>query len=322
MVAVALGAALSCRAREQAAAPPPEKAGESAAAVPVRTAAVTVASLERLVDAPGHTAALVQQKVRAPFAGTLLTLSAVDGDRVRRGDVLGTLVARDSEAALAGAKEMERQASTPAEREDARRAAELAQRDLIRSTLHSPADGVVLTHAAAAGDRVTEGEELLTLADAGSLVFVADVAQSALSQIRPGQRVSIELAGRASPVRGVVHDVLPTANAADFTAPVRVDIPAGGAPLSIGLFGNAHFVVAEKTDAVVVPDAAILRDDVTGKSRIALVENGHAHWVEVTPGLRGPAGTEIVAPPLRAGQAVIVAGQVGLPEGAAVSAQP
>ncbi len=292
-----------------------------AAALPIKTERARLARLERNVNAPGHTVALVQQKVRAPFAGTLLGLSVIDGDRVRRGDSVGTIVSRDSEAAVAGAKEMEREARTPAEQEDARRAIALADRNRIRADIKAPADGVVLSHAAAPGDRLTEDQEILALADAGSLVFVADVSQNDLSLIRPGQKASIAIAGAPRPVSGIVHDVMPMANPADFTAPVRIDL-ARGAPLGVGLFGTAHVVVAEKPNALVVPDAAILRDDVTGKTRIAVVRDGKVHWQEVTLGMRGAEGTEIVSPALPPGEAVAVEGLVGLPEGATVASQP
>jgi len=319
-VILALGftAGSSCRPHE-----PPGPAGDAdpppASAVPVKTAPVRLANLERVASAPGHTVALVQQKIRVPFAGTLVTLSVTDGDRVRRGDAVGTIVSRDSEAALNGAREMEREARTPIEQEDARRARALAEHNLIRAELHAPSDGVVLSHAAAPGDRVTDDQEILTLADATSLAFVADVPQTDLSRIRPGQRASIELPGRPQPASGVVHDVLPMANPSDFTVPVRIDLAHSDVAPGVGLFGTARIVVAEKANAVVVPDSAVLRDDVTGKARIALVRDGHAHWEEVVPGLRGAPGTEIVSPPLPPGSVVIIEGLVGLPEGALVA---
>ena len=291
-------------------------------AVPVRAAAARRATLERVVSAPGHTVALAQQRVRAPFAGTLVTLTRTDGDRVSRGEVVATIVSRDSEAALAGAREMQRSASTDTEKSDAARAIALAERDLVRTEIRAPVDGVVLSHGAAAGDRVSEDQEILTLANAGSVTFVSDVPQSDLAEIRPGQHATVELAGASRSVAGVVHGALPTANPADFTAPVRIDLPDGGVPLAVGLFGTARIAVAEKRDALVVPDAAILRDDVTGQARVALVRDGRVHWAAAKAGLRGAAGTELLEPTLKEGDLVVVAGQVGLPEGAAVAARP
>jgi len=286
--------------------------------VPVRVAPVTRAALSRVVSAPGQTNALSQQKVRAPFAGTLLELTVTDGDEVRKGQTVGAIVSRDSAAALEGAREMERTARTPEEKADAQRAVELAQRNLIRTAVHAEADGVVLSHAAAAGDRVSEDLEILTVAERHSLVFVAGVSQSDLAAVRPGEPVSVELAGRTRPIAGVVHDVLPSANAGDFTAPVRVDLRELPPGMAIGLFGTARITV-ESRESPTVPDAAILRDDVSGVSRIALVKDGKAHWVDVVTGLRGPAGTEIVKPELSPSDSVVVSGQVGLPEGARVT---
>ena len=57
----------------------------TAAAIPVRVAAASRATLADVVSGPGRTAALTQQRIRAPFAGTLTELAVADGDRVRRG---------------------------------------------------------------------------------------------------------------------------------------------------------------------------------------------------------------------------------------------
>ncbi len=313
-------AAPACKGRESA--PPPDPPAAPAAAVPVTVAPVVRATLADVVSGPGKTAALSQEKVRAPFAGSLIGLAVADGDRVRRGDALATIVSRDSESALAGAREMAREAKTDAEKQDAARALALAERGLVRAPIEAPSDGVVLAHAAVGGDRVSEDQEILTIADASSVAFLADISQGDLARVRAGQPVTVEVAGRASAWTGTVHDILPSANATDFTAPVRVDLHGLSGVPPLGLFGTAHIVVAAHRDASVVPDAALVRDDLTGKSRIALVENGHARWVDVTPGLRGPAGTEIAAPPLSAGQIVVVSGQVGLPDGAAVATRP
>ena len=316
VVAVAAG----CRKGSDPEAPPAAggEAASGSVAVPVRVASVTRTSLSRVVSAPGQTNALAQQKVRAPFAGTLLELTVTDGDEVRKGQSVGLIVSRDSAASLEGAREMTRAARTAEEKADAARALELAERNLIRVPVHAEAEGVVLSHAAAAGDRVSEDQELLTVAERRSLAFVAGVAQNDLSVVRPGQPVSVELAGRPQAVAGVVHDVLPSANAGDFTAPVRVDFRELPSKMGIGLFGTARITV-ERREALTVPDAAILRDDVSGVARVALVKDGKAHWVDVVIGLRGAAGTEIVSPALTTSDRVVVSGQVGLPEGASVT---
>jgi len=290
--------------------------------VSVAVASLVRATLSDVLSSPGKTVALAQQKVRPPFAGTLTELDVSDGDHVARGAVLGTIVSRDSEAAVAGAREMLREAKTPSEREDGERAVALAERSLVRAEIRAPADGAVLSHAASRGDRISEDQEILTIADASSIVFVADVPQSDLGRIHRGQGASVELAGHPAALAASVHDVLPGANSADFTVPVRLDLRNVAAAPPIGLFGTARITVAEHRDAVVAPESALVRDDLTGRTRLALVENGRARWVEVTVGVHGPRGVEITRPPLAPGQTVVVSGQVGLPDGAAVVPRP
>jgi RND family efflux transporter MFP subunit len=296
---------------------------EAPPGTPVKVVAVTRSTLSRVVTGPGRTVAFLQQKVRAPFAGTLTELKVVDGDQVHAGDTVGIIVSRESEAALSGAREMLREAHTPVEKADAERALALAEKNLVRAPLRAASDGLVLSHAAAAGDRVSEDQEILSISPADSIVFQADIPQSDLPEVRPGQRVVIALAGRTQPIPGVVHDVLATANPTDLTLPVRIDPRPFPKNLSVGLFGIARITVGEHPDAQVLPPSAVIRDDVSGVARIAtLTPAGHVHWVEVTTGLIDGDRVEIVSPALPAGQKVIVAGQVGLPEDAPVIVQP
>ena len=311
-------ALFACRkAAEPAEAAAPEKGADLP--TPVRVAAAEKTTIPLFVSGPGKTAAIAQQKVRAPFAGTLVALSVVDGDRVRRGQVIGTVVAKESEAALSGAEEMLRQAATPADRGDAERALGLARKNLVPRPLLATVDGSVLAHTANAGDRVSEDQEIVTISEAGSVVFLADLPQTELSRIHAGQEAAVELAGGVKPAPGTVHSVMPSANPVDFTAPVRIDLRGGQDHVEIGLFGTARIRVGERPGAIVVPSAAVLRDDVTGSSRVCLAVNGKAHWVDVVAGASQDGKTEIVSPPIATGQAVIVSGLVGLPEGKPVS---
>ncbi len=298
-----------------------EAAAESG--TPVTVAEVARATLISEVTAPGETVALIEEKLRAPFGGVLDKLDVVEGDRVGKGQVVGSLVARDSAAALAGAREMERTARTPEERADAGRAVELAESHRVTSPLAASVSGVVVSRAAAAGDRVAEDQELLTIAAANSFVFRARVAQSDLARMHPGQRAEIELAGSRGPLAGLTHGLLTGADAADLTAPVRIDFARPPEPLTEGLFGTARIVVAEHREVLVVPRQAVLRDDVSGTARVARVgDDGRLHWVEVATGLADDDRIEVSAPDLAAGQRVVTAGQVGLDEGTPLAIRP
>ena len=295
---------------------PPPPAG-----TPVSVSAVRRATLAVRVTGPGSTVALNLQTVRAPFAGTLSDLRVQDGDRVAAGQVLGHVLARESAAALEGARAMAREARTPAEREDAARALELAGRSRVEAALRAPAAGVVVSHQASAGTLVARGQEVLAVAAAGSISFVARLAQSDLARVRPGQPAEVEIPALRATVPGLVHSILAAGDAAAFDVPVRIDLRKP--PEGVGLFGTARVTVEERAGVPVVPAAAVLRDDVAGTARVATVTpGGKARWVEVRTGAEQGGEVELLPPAPAEGERVITGGMVGLPEGAPVEVRP
>ena len=124
---------------------------------PVKAAPVSRITLFEIVSAPGKVTAMTQAKVRAPFAGTLTELRVTDGDPVSAGQIIGSIVARDS-----GSRALRRAGDgatglTDSERGDAARARALAEKNIVRAPPKVASDGVVESHAASAGDRVSEG---------------------------------------------------------------------------------------------------------------------------------------------------------------------
>jgi len=293
------------------------------AGTPVQVDTVRVDTLAVTLSAPGRTDVLRYETVRAPFAGTLSSLRVTDGDRVGDGALLGTIVSRSSEAALEGARAMLASARTAEDSADARRALELARSSAVERELRAPAAGVVLSHSAGPGDRVAEGDEILRLAAAGSSVFVADVTQSKISAVRPGQPVRIEMPAVGRTLDGVVRSLLPAAGGQTYSAPVRIDFRMLPGVPSVGLFGTAEITVDRREGVLSVPETAVLTDDVSGVSRVAVATpDGKARWIDVTPGVRDGGRVEVSGPGLAAGDVVIVSGQVGLPGGAPVVVSP
>jgi RND family efflux transporter MFP subunit len=102
---------------------------------------------------------------------------------------------------------------------------------LLEYTLiRAPFDAVVLTKDADVGDIVTPlgaaanaKAAVVTIADMNSLEVEADVSESNLSQIRPGQPCEIQLdALPERRFRGVIHMIVPTADRSKATVMVKV----------------------------------------------------------------------------------------------------
>lgn len=295
---------------------------DTTAAVPVQAADVARSTLAVTVSGPGRTDVIAEQHVRAPFQGVLTGFTVAPGDHVSAGQQLGSIISQTSQAAMAGAQSMLSGASTPAERADAQRAVQLAEHAMVRAPIRAPRGGIVVSRPASAGELVAPGDSLLSIAPAGSLAFIAQLAQNDAIRVRPGQAATIALAGSA-PVAGVVRTALPADSAGGLTVPVRIQLVQSRTPLTIGLFGTATIVLSQRAGAITVPVTAVLRDDINGISRVATIaRDGKAHWVTVTPGVSQGGLTEIVSPLLTPGTRVITAGQVGLPEGARVRVEP
>jgi multidrug efflux pump subunit AcrA (membrane-fusion protein) len=294
------------------------------AATPVRAAPIERADLDVIVTAPGRSDALRQDRIRAPFPARLVALRVTEGDKVAAGQVVAEVVSKNSEAARQGAEQMLAAARSPQDSADAQRAIQIARQALVRQPLRAPAAGVVLSHAAEEGDYLDEGEVFLTIAEAGAVYFNAQVTQSDLARVRAGQRARVDMpAVGAAPVGAVVHGVLPAASSQTLSAPVRLDFSPPRPDLALGLFGTAGIVVGRARNAIVVPAAAVLRDDVTGTSRVAVIDSASmAHWVVVQTGAQQGDRVAISSPPLVPGQRVIVQGQVGLPDSTRVQIRP
>lgn len=289
-------------------------------ATPVGMAAVTPRTIDVTVNGPGETDAVEDEPVRAPFNGVLTDLRVNLGDYVSRGQVVGSVVAEQSEAALQGAHAMLAGARTAAERSDAERAVEVAERNIVQSPLRVDHSGVVIARPATPGERLAEGDSVISVAATGSMVFFADVAQKDLPLVHGGERAQIELVARPGWLTGVVHVVLPSDTGSSATMRVRIDFVPASVPVTVGLAGTAHIVVAEHVNTPAVPRSALVRDDVTGITRVAFVTaDDHARWLTVVPGVADSAWVELVSPRLRPGQVVITTGQVGLPDSARVT---
>jgi multidrug efflux system membrane fusion protein len=298
---------------------PAAAVGAVETSIPVQTVAVVRAEIPIIVTAPGRTDSLEKLEIRAPFDGILLDLNVTDGDQVKTDQVIGWVVSRDSQAALAGANAMLRAAETEQERRDAERALVLAKRSIVRTPLRTPEAGIVFSHQVDEGARVALNEQIVVIVASDSIVFLAQIAQVELGRVRAGNRAEIELVAIPNaPMAGTVRSILPGGSASDLTAPVRIDF-MGKLPRELNLYGNARITVDVHHGALVVPSKAVVRDDVSGVSRIAVVDaTQHAHWINVTVGLSYGDRVELVSPPLQEGARVVVTGQVGLPDGARV----
>ncbi len=187
---------------------------------------------------------------------------------------------------------MVREAKTEAEKSDAARALALALDGLVRAPISRPSDGVVVGPC-----RRPRRPALRGPGDPDDRRCHLDRVpgrrrpRATSRGFGPGQFVDIEIPGQPARLRGVVHDVLPGANTADFTAPVRVDLRELFERPAPRPFrdGSHHRRRASRRDrrSRFRPRARRSRGHLPHRPRR---ERRRARWIDVTVGLRGAGG--------------------------------
>jgi RND family efflux transporter MFP subunit len=263
-------------------------------------------------ETPGPLADVQRQQAELSRARTTLENARVAETRARELFERGvgarrevedaTRAVADAEAALTGA-----QASLEAARA-------VAGRATVRATF----DGIVAKREHNPGDVVepTASDAVLRVVDPRRIEVVAAVPLADASRIEVG--APAHLVEPSPDAREVVLKVLSRPAAVDSgtaTVPVRLGF---GAPVSIPVGAPAQVEIeAEQHKGVVlVPAAAIVRE---GDETAVFVANGaKAQRRTVETGITDGAHVEIVSG-VKAGEMVIVDGQAGLPNDAAIT---
>jgi len=304
--------------------------GEAAAVTPVvavRTAAVARGAIDVVVSATGTTDAVRKEKVVAPIGGVLISLNVLEGTAVRRGDVVAVIQPKETRAAITGAETLMREASNDRERDEARRAMELARRGANNLEVRASSDAMVASRGVTEGELVAEGAELLTLVDLGTLDFIADVPLHDVGSVRRGQKAGIifqSLPGRR--FDAVVAAINPRSDAQSQTVRVRCAFTGPAAVrglLRTDMGGVASIVTGVHTGVLLVPKGAVLRNDETNACTVVIATpDSLARIVPVDVGARTDSTAEVSGAGLAPGVPVVVEGNYALADSTRIAPAP
>lgn len=331
LLAGLLPAALACgreAQRETGAAPPgPTPAGS--------TVAARDTTLPALLEAAGVAQPVRQAVLSTRLMGAVTEVRVHEGDRVRQGELLARIDARDlsaqeaqADARIAEAEAVHRDAAANAERFRAlyadsaatkmqldaietglaRAEAGLATARAARAQLgavrayaeiRAPFAGVVTRRAVDPGSFVAPGTPVVEVEDRSRLRIAVTVAPTAARALAPGQRIEASIESR--PVEAVVEGAVPVPGGALYTVNALVD-NSGNALVSGG--AAVLLVPQGARRAIVVPAGAVVREgDLTGV-RVVSAAGPELRWVRVGRAV-GP-DVEVLSG-LRAGEEVLLA---------------
>ena len=342
-IAIALAAG-ACSKKEGAAAAAGGPPGGEMPPLPVETATVELQPLSSGLQTVGSLRADESVVVRPEVAGRIQRIHFTEGGRVTAGQPLFTLDGSLAQAAL-----NEANANLDNSRRAAARAGQLSKEKLIaqadydraraalgvdqarvasagtslsKMTLRAPFSGQIGLREVSVGEYVNVGQDLVTLVRLDPIEVDFSVPENALSNVSPGQSVSITVdAFPRDRFGGEVVAIDPSVDVNSRSIKLRAQIANPDGKLRPGQF--AKLVLKEGGDdkGLLVPEQALMQ---AGEERfVYTVVDGAAKKVVVKTGARVPGKVQVVEG-LKAGDVVITAGQAKpmMHEGAKVMSLP
>lgn len=187
----------------------------------------------------------------------------------------------------------------------ARAAREAAAAKLAQTRIVAPASGVVLDRNVEPGDIVQPGRSLFTLALDGPARLTALIDEKNLAVLKQGQRALASADAFPDQRFEAVLDYLaPGVDPQRGTVEAKFAVPAPPPYLRADMTVSIDIGVAERSDALVVPAAAV-RDAASPSPWVLIAQDGHARRRSITLGARATDRIEVKSG-LAAGDRVIV----------------
>ena len=175
--------------------------------------------------------------------------------------------------------------------------------------IDSPRDGVVVEKNALQGTMTEPGKTLYRIGDIGKVWVLAEIYEQDLPFLQVGQEAVVKLSYMPDRAfRGKVTYIYPTVEEKTRTARARMEFPNPGFFLKPGMFATVEIHALLVSEAVLVPDMAVLRSGEKNTVFVAL-EGGKFEPREITLGARSGEGNYQVLSGLKPGETVVTSAQ-------------
>lgn len=131
-----------------------------------------------------------------------------------------------------------------------------------QAVLRSPISGTVVARKVSVGEAVSAGSTLcFTITDPSAAWVIAQLYQQDLRDVQLGDSAVIRSPVLKKPIDGKVTYIGASIDPNTLTVPVRIAADNADGLLKQGMYVDAQIVPAKSIPAMVVPDAAVLRDE-------------------------------------------------------------
>lgn len=261
-----------------------------------------------VVPAPATaTAPAAAAPLAAPVTGIVARVNVVEGQHVKKGDVLVQL--SSSAVTLDYAEqELARQRRLYAQHNTSLRNLQNAEAQLASLQVIAPLSGTVARVNVEPGAAVESRTVVAEVIDLNRLAVRANIPATQAGALRVGDHMQVLT---QPPVTAALSFVSPAVDASDGTVLGRALLPPHSR-LRPGQFVRLRIVTGVHADCLAAPEESVVTD-VNGRSVIALINDGEAIQTPVHTGFRDNGWVEIEGKGLKAGDSVVTVGAYGLP---------
>lgn len=306
--------------------------------VPVEVATAARSAVVAAFQGTSNLVAEAEAEVVPKTGGVVLEIMVEEGDKVSAGQVLARLDSdrqrlnmKQSEANLRKLENDFKRQQEMIERKlisqdvydrsrydlDTQRASyDIAKLELSYTEIRAPIGGVVSKRNVKVGNLIQLNQPLFKIDDFDPLEAMINVPEREMRLIKAEQPVQMLVDALPDAVfTGSVARVSPVVDAATGTFRVVAQFKDDSGKLRSGMFGRVRIVYDQRSDALVVPRAALVGDN--KDASVFVVDKDVAKRRKVTLGYADGGQVEIVDG-LAEGEQVVTLGQAALRDGAKV----
>jgi membrane fusion protein (multidrug efflux system) len=276
--------------------------------------------------------------LQAEREGVVREIRFEEGKPIKAGEVLVVIDDSELQARLAGAK-AELELAAAMEKRDreliatnrlisqaayeqslanlhiAEAALQLTEAQLKKTRVVAPFDGIAGLRQLSVGAYVIAGTSIGSFQDLSALKLDFTLPERYLQNLRSAQTVNIRVAGANGPITGRIYALEPAIDVATRSLLVRAIIPNEEQRLLPGAFAEVEVVLAEISDAILIPPIALIPG--LKEQKVFVQRNGEVEERQVETGLRTADRVQIVKG-LEPGEELITSGILQLRPGTKV----
>ncbi len=312
-------------------------------ATPVVGVKVTAQTIAEKVPVVGSLSANEAVELKSQIDGMVKEIKFEEGQKVAKDAVLVVLDRSKLDASLAEAKANAEMAETTfgrmrslvesgaVSKQEFDQAqsdvtAKTAMADLLKAQLDdavitAPFEGVAAERKVSVGQVIGKDTLLTVIIDGNPMKVDFHVPERYAGRLKQGQAVELSVAAYPGEVfKGDVYFIDPQIDDVSRTVLVKAKVPNDDNKLRRGMFAKLDLVIAEKENAVVIPETALIPNGETVMVFTVDAE-GKAQMAPVQTGLRLSGKVEILSG-LKVGDTIITEGYQKVGPGSPVSVVP